>query len=1489
MRSAASPDALSHFHPVVQGWFRSRFPAPTAAQRRAWPAVASGGSALLLAPTGSGKTLSAFLFALDRLMFAPPPAPLEALRVLYVSPLKALGVYIERNLQEPLSGFAGAGARSGVPHRIPSVAIRSGDTPANERRRLLRHPPEVLITTPESLYLLLTSSARRSLATVQTVIIDEIHALGATKRGAHLFVSLERLEALRRQAATADRAVPPLQRIGLSATQRPLQGMAELLGGGELGSEGTWTPRPVRILDASEPRPLEIRVEVPVADMSAPDPQVSEGPAPASIWPSIHRRILELVRKHRTTLIFVNSRRLAERLAQALNDLAGSEVASAHHGSLARERREQLEQQLKAGSLPALVATSSLELGIDMGAIELVVQVEAPTSLASALQRIGRSGHQVGGLRRGVILPKHRGELLPCAAAVPKLREGWVEATRFPQNPLDVAAQQIVAEVAMGECAAGDLFDLLRRAAPFRSLPRESFDGLLDLLSGRYPSDEFSGLKPRITWDRIGQRLRARPGAQRLAIAGAGTIVDRGLYGVYLAGAERPVRVGELDEEMVFESKPGDVFLLGASSWRIEDITHDRVLVSPAPGQPGKTPFWRGERAGRPWEFGAAIGALTRRLASLPEADARALLTSEHALDRYAADNTLALLRAELAASGALPTDRAIVVERFQDELGDTRVCLLSPFGSRVHAAWAMAIRSRVAERLPKPPELVWSDDGIVVRLPELDRPAPLDLFVFGEDEVEALITRGVFGTALFAGRFRENAARALLLPRRALGRRTPLWAQRKRAADLLAVAARFPSFPILLETHRECQTEVLDVDGLKRLLRAIEREELRVVEVSLRTPSPMAASLLFSYVSHFIYDADTPLLERRAQALSVDQDQLQQLLGKTDFRKLLSSTALTELEAQLQKTDRVLEGPDAVHDLLLSIGDLSELELRERTSDAAALTAWLAELEKERRVLSVEVAGTPRFIASEDAAKFRDAIGVRLPKGLPRALLERAPNGLVDLVARFARTHGPFATEDVARRLGLPPARCESVLKELQGAGRVLSGEFRPGGEGPEWCDAGVLRALRARSLARLRRQIEPVAPPTFARFLLEWHEVGKSLSGTEGVLASVEQLQGAELPASVVESDVLPARVADYQPGTLDLLCASGEVVWRATQPLGTNDARIALYLRDDYPLLAPPTGVADGELAARLREALAARGASFFPDLVQAVGGFAPEIAEALWQLVFAGEVSNDTLAPLRSRAKPEEPRGRAARQRPRARSRALPGTEGRFWLLPKVDASDRAQATRRTLSTVETLLARHGIVSRKTLALDPIPGGFSAVYPLLRDLEARGRVRRGYFVKGLGGAQFAYPGADERLRAVDRRKPDGACALLAATDPANPYGAALPWPEGVRGQRAAGALVVLFDGELVAFVSSDEGRVTTCLPDEEPRRAAAALAVARQLAERAELPGRRAVLIREVDGQSPDGSLLGAALRAVGFSTGVQGALKRRSPPASSSGG
>jgi ATP-dependent Lhr-like helicase len=1549
----ASPnDVLKLFHPVTAAWFRAVFEEVTAPQREGWPAIARGESTLILAPTGTGKTLTAFLWCLDRLMLREPVSS-PGCRVLYVSPLKALAVDVERNLRSPLAGIANMAERDGVAVHVPEISVRTGDTSPRERARFRRHPGEILITTPESLYLILTSGASEALRSIETVIIDEIHALVPTKRGSHLALSLERLQAL---------VGKPIQRIGLSATQRPLEEVARFLGGavgkassasekdssdvdGQDESESPF--RQVTIVNAGARKTLELRVEVPVEDMAKlgemeemPSGPAAQGPKRTSIWQSIHPRLLEIIRSRTSTLLFVNARRVAERLAGALNELAGEPIARAHHGSLAAAQRSEIEELLKEGRIRALVCTSSLELGIDMGAIDLVIQIEAPPSVASGMQRIGRAGHQVGAPSHGIIFPKYRADLIACAAVTQAMHEGQVESTRFLRNPLDVLAQQMVAIVAhpplplaevdrsrdRGDVDAESpgisykaLFSIVRSSAPFAELSAAAFDGVLDMLAGRYPSDEFAELRPRVTWDRQRNWITPRQGVQRIAILNGGTIPDRGLYGVFLSGSHaKPMRVGELDEEMVFEAREGETFVLGASTWRIDEITQDRVLVSPAPGEPGKMPFWHGDQAGRPIEFGRRIGALVRELRELPRGAAVAKLTSDHDLDQQAAENVLRYLADQELATEQVPDDRTIVIERVRDELGDWRVCCLTPFGSRVHAPWAMATTARV-KAAGLDVETMWSEDGFVLRFPETDAPPEVDAFLLDAAEAADLVQSQLGSTALFAAKFREASSRALLLPRRRAEGRTPLWQQRKRAYDLMSVASRYASFPILLEAYRECLRDVFDMPALSETLRAIANRSIRVHVADSRTPSPFASALLFSYVANYIYDGDAPLAERRAQALSIDQEQLRELLGDADLRELLDANAIEESEEQLQSLADGYKARslDAVHDLLLRLGDLTAIELAARC-EGIDVDASVGRLNRARRVLQVRIAGESRLIAIEDAARVRDALGIPLPPGIPAAFLAPAPEALVDIVRRYARRHGPFTTAEVAKRYGLSNVAIEPVLQRLVGIGRVVEGGFRPSGVNREWIDVDVLRTIRRRSLARLRKEIEPVEQRTLARLFTRWQGVVQPRRGLDALLDVIESLQGAALPASLLETEILPARIVGYAPSDLDTLIAAGEVVWAGLEPLGEHDGRIGLYLADRLALLWPPdrvvilggqaqtetAGVSEREQA--VINYLTRNGASFFQSLHDGVGGGYPgETIDALWSLVWRGLVTNDAMNALRAYCNKPATSSRSTKQTRRVHSqqgfrsrRTTPPTaQGRWSLNAAAFAQTRATPAEQTVwghAIAQQLLARYGIVFRETAHAENLVGGFTAIYDVLKALEESGRVRRGYFAADLGATQFALPAAVDMLRSLRAPVEDKhEVVMLAATDPANPYGALLRWPaapeDGSILTRSVGARVVLVDGALTAYLRRGNPNIQVLLPEDEPARSQVARALAEFLVayvQRADNPegrGRTSMLITRVNGVPVAEHPLARFLLDVGFRAAPLGFNVRRGLP------
>jgi ATP-dependent helicase Lhr and Lhr-like helicase len=1651
----------------VREWFEAAFAAPTPAQAHAWPAIARGEHVLLSAPTGSGKTLAAFLWALDRLSADPAGvedaaavvdgavgrrangevAPAEDssrgrqpghVRVVYVSPLKALAYDIERNLRTPLRGIGADNVR---------VGIRTGDTPQRERAAMMRKPPDILITTPESLYLMLTSRARDMFSGVEAVIVDEIHAVAHSKRGSHLALTLERLE---EQALAGDSArtghdsehtghdsTHTVQRIGLSATQNPLA---------EIGRYLVGPQREVTIIDAGAKKELDLRIEVPVESMAEPDarpsarppadssgsgdptppgdPSASANPsAPAdperdpleplaggestrgSIWPAIYPELLRLVREHNSTIVFVNNRRSAERVALRLNELAAREageqndeaasgggagvrsespgdlglreIARAHHGSLALEERTKVEELLKAGELPCLVATSSLELGIDMGAVDLVIQIESPKSVARGMQRIGRAGHGVGEVSRGRIFPKFRGDLLECAVVVRRMHEGLIESTVIPRNALDVLAQQIVAiavaddlvpthpagslkekeadretesESLDGGVSVDQLYALVTRTYSYSELSRELLENVLDMLDGRYPSKEFGELRARIVWDRVSGTIRARRGSRQLAIANAGTIPDRGLYAVVLPDGRR---VGELDEEMVYEARPGQAFLLGASSWRIEEIGRDRVIVTPAPGAPGAVPFWKGDSVGRPKELGEAIGAFSRwAVEQQPET-----LQRDYDLDPRAARNLIDYLSEQLTATRVLPSEQTIVVERFRDEIGDWRLCILSPYGRRVHAAWALALSARIRERFDLEADAISSDDGIVLHLPDLDSddldslPSASELVLLEPDEVEQAVTAELGGSALFGARFRENAGRALLIPRAYPGKRTPLWQQRLKAQNLLEVAKRYSDFPIILETYRECLRDVLDLPGLEELLRGLHSREISLVEVETPTASPFASSLLFDYVATYMYEGDTPNAERRAAALSLDRDLLRELLGQEELRELIDPGALARVEDDIQHRSEITRatGRDGLHDVLRRVGDLTGEEVAERVFDGIDSQDMLRELERERRAIRLRVGGEERYVAADEAGLYRDALGAVPPGGLPEAFLEDVPDALRVLVARLARTHGPFTTDELHARYCVDAV---AVLRELERAGQIVQGELRPAGSGREWCDVEVLRRLRRASLAALRKEIEPADSRALAAFLPSWQGIDRHRAGgMTGSSAGIDRLrevlvplQGLALPVQIWERDVLPRRTGAYSQAWLDSLCASGELVWVGAGAIGRSSGRVALYFREDAPLIGPPSAPRSGGGAASapsapehdlLRERLA-QGPCFFTDLLAELDLAGEILREALWDLVWAGEATNDAWAPLRAphltltrgarspraqdlsagRAGAYPRRPIAARSRFGARrTGAQAQVQGRWSLTsglfaeaansrpatstssPQRASSPRSHSSspegprstsaplpspERRRALAELLLERYGIVTREQVLAEGIRGGFALLYDAFSKLETLGVCRRGYFIEGMGGAQFALPGAVERLRAgrasLDLNDaPGGADArggaertlVIAAADPAQPYGAALPWPKRAgqdrRPARVAGAYVVIVADLPVLYVERG-GRGLVSLAEAPLDEALHALAEA----VRAGRVGKLA--LERIDGEPAIGSPLAPQLIDLGFHSG-----------------
>jgi ATP-dependent Lhr-like helicase len=1540
-KASKKTDPLAPFSPATRRWFEASFEGPTPAQAGGWEAISSGENALICAPTGSGKTLASFLWGIDKLARAKDLG--TGVKLVYISPLKALSYDIERNLRAPLRGIGAEIA----------VGLRTGDTSQKDRRAMAKTPPDILITTPESLYLMLSSNVREILTGVEAVIVDEIHAVAQTKRGSHLALTLERLDHLVRDHA--DRPAGPvsdttpspkgdgpassppagdsaefsgIQRIGLSATQRPLERIGQFLVGAK---------RSCRIVDAGQKKALDLEIVVPVEDMAdpgAPAYPSEDGPPPTeiepsahvrSIWPAIYPKLLELVQEHTSTMIFVNNRRAAERLAKRLNELANGEgeselpatehaghargqdatvslaggddredspgrgsprsetgpagqdasvsqpyveIARAHHGSLSHEERTVVEEMLKSGELPCLVATSSLELGIDMGAVDLVIQVESPKSVTRGLQRIGRAGHRMGEVSKGRIFPKYRGDLLECAVVARRMREAEIEETVIPQNPLDVLAQHLVSLAAHKEWEVDEVERLVTATQPFHDLSREQLENVLDMLDGRYPSDRFAELRPRIVWDRTEGTIHGRKGARQLVVTNAGTIPDRGLYGVHLPDGRR---VGELDEEMVYEARAGQTFLLGSSTWRIEEITRDRVIVTPAPGAPGAVPFWKGDGIGRPAELGRAIGAFAREAVNRDPAE----LAKEYDLDERAANNLVSYLREQQQATRVVPSDETIVVERFRDEIGDWRLCILSPYGSRVHAAWGLALAAKIREERDLEADAIWSDDGIVIHLPDADEPPPADLVLIDPDQIEDLVVGELSGSALFGARFRENASRSLLIPRAYPGKRTPLWQQRLKSQSLLEVARDFPRFPVVLETYRECLRDVLDLPALAELLTKLHARQLSLVEVETPTASPFASSLLFDYVATYMYEGDTPNAERRAAALALDRDLLRELLGQEELRELIDPEALEEVEAQLQhRTEAGRAGDrDALQQLLRNLGDLTAGECEERVADGYSAKSMLEKLVAERRVAKVRVAGEERYVAAEDAGLYRDALGVPEPPGLPETFLEEHPDAMRALVRRYGRTHGPFPTAQLAERYGVDPT---PALRELESEGAMVRGELLPGGTEREWCDSEVLRRVRRSSLARLRKEVEAADTRELARFLPSWQNVDafrRTGAGLDRLREALVPLQGVALTPKVWERDVLPRRLGAYSQSWLDDLCTSGELVWIGAGALGRNDGRVALYFREDVRLAGPPPAnakleFASGEVHDAIRERLAS-GPSFWLDLVVELDHPAEDIHNALWDLVWTGEVTNDAFAPLRApRLRAVPPSERPGRRFARRRSTTGAAVQGRWSLTAPLFANAPGPGAK-LRATAELMLERYGIVTRETVLAEGIPGGFSTLYGELGNLELLGTARRGYFVEGLGGAQFALPGAVERLRSLPER--DGSYIVLGATDPANPYGASLPWPKldgGRRPGRTPGAHLLLRDGEPLVFIERGGRGLLRLKPlaDQELEEAMRALADA---VSAGQLPK---LAIEKLDGEAVIGSGHEEALVGAGFSRG-----------------
>ncbi|MFO0876571.1 MAG: DEAD/DEAH box helicase [Gemmataceae bacterium] len=1414
-----SADPLDLFLPPVKAWFRNTLGEPTAPQRQGWPSIAAGQHTLILAPTGSGKTLAAFLACLDHLWRQPDLG--RGVRVLYVSPLKALNNDIHRNLKVPLEGVAAMARTLGFALPTLEAAVRTGDTPTTERQRLVRRPPHVLITTPESLNLMLTSRARDTLRNVRHVIVDEIHALCGNKRGVFLALLLERLESLQQHGSFV--------RIGLSATQRPLEEVARYLGGQQtvvsetahrqqtVGTE-RWKGRSVTIVDAGLRKDVDLGVINPVEQF---------GPLPEqSVWPSIYRVLSDLIRSHRSTIVFTNDRRSAERITSFLND--DDDLARAHHGSVDLERRQEIEVALKEGRLPAVVATASLEMGIDMGAVDLVCQVASPGNVARALQRVGRAGHLVGQKSKGRFIPRMPADLLEQTVLLSEMRAGRVEELRIPSGCLDVLAQQLVAMVAMEEWSVPDLFALVRRAYPYRDLSAQAFETTLEMISGRYRftgseasrAGTMEALQPRISWDRLRNRVAALPGSQSLVLANGGTIPDTGQYAAYLANG---TRIGELDEEFIYERRVGEAFLLGTNSWRLERIDSDRVIVSPAEGAPAIVPFWRGEGIGRSYDLGVAIGAFLREMAArLTQGDCTSWLREQYGLDAAAAHSLHHHVSRQLITTGALPTDRTLIIEASRDQLGDWQVLLLSPLGKRLHLALRFALESRLRARLGYAPQCLHHDDGILVRLTDAEEPM-LDLLQgLTPANVEEMILNELADSALFALRFRQNAARSLLMPRGQSGRRAPLWLQRMRGRDLLQVARRHADFPVVVETFRECLHDHLDLPRLQELLRGIMAGEIEVITRRADTPSPFGSGLLFAFTAAFMYQYDS-VEKDGPSSQPLDRDLLQQLLQPESQAHLLDPRAVYQVERRLRGMGLMPRNVAEMAEWLRRLGDLTDEECE------GPMRGLLAELQADGRARVIElptVSRPRRWILAEEEGLYQTAFG--LDSSRP-AEMESAATFLLE---RFLCTHALVGLEDILARYPFERAWAQRQLTQWVRTGRVVAVAGREPGEAPTYAAPENLEQVQRASLGLLRREVITCQPGQFCDFVLRWQYAHPEtrVGGSEGLNRVLERLQGCPLGGEIWERSVLPARVLEYQSRWMNEWIAGGSGVWVAH-----GASEVAFLGRPLLGQLAAPT-LAEGEVFAEEAEKVAARlheqGASFVTDLASDTGLTPSAVRKALWQLARAGRVSNDQLDVLR-KGEPDELTGEPSRTGPSLRSlrrMAMQKPEGRWSLLRWGKPGPEELG----LVQCHLLLQWFGVVARElsqgVTGLLP----WRILYEVLNRLELTGEVRRGYFVEGLSGAQFALPEAVELLQQSHAPATIAAPAvLLNSMDPANLYGSGAPFDiplldGGVRSlQRRPGNWVTLRAGKPVLLIEAQGKKITALASTSREDQAAAVL--------------------------------------------------------------